>query len=1157
MERMQEAGNTDPGIKSEQTEAVKRKNKRKKPKKDSKNAAPSKETVDGIETTQRNTPTLMKELQDSNGNATVSSARQKEIRFERNVNKLQSYINSSRKTPIKKTENADVPLKPESSDAATSFSKDDLKEEKPKPNIIDGGCKLKTPLLRTPLLKEENSQGPLLNPGINLENVCATKQSSPEKAIQSPSIVTHSEVEDTVRLTIYPAPARPQSTDSEDAESVEVRHVELRPVTLVLPREELAWFKQQNIYPLKVVSPRFPRAVFHCRLCSFHISSIAEVYRHIKDERHVNLQRMEMTKRTANLMPDPSPAMIEIIGQLVENVYNVSGLLQKDLDARAAAVHSITQLIESNFPGLCVRTYGSYVTGLGLQNSNVNLSLVKRGSLTDSPGLIIISILNLLRSYSSTWGNVEEDFNCRVPIIHFEDLQQQVKFSVVVDNDNAYQTTLLLREYQRLDRRFAVLTVAFRIWACICELDRPELGTLPAHAYSLLVLYFMQQHDILPVLHRRKSKKEDDVARQDGADAALEDGADAADVVVTCATADIDDTFLTAAEFLEKREPNGWSLSPLPLGKLWLDLLKFYAFGFGHNETAVCVRTADRVTRASKNWGNRRLAIEDPFHTNVNMASPLGHMQSFDYFQDAIRIVHNYFWTPQTQDGPLYHHLIPASECATDTGTERNNKMNISRAEAETRMKQLKNEDLFWIFHPDMFLPSYALPVICNICTKSGHTKAKCPELDVPKVGAIPPPDVAYFGLLDIVCWNIFRNFSQQESDQHTRKTIRGDLERFIRSQYPDASLTLYGSSCNGFGMADSDVDMCLMFESNADGSGLDMASIVSKLAKLLRKDRHFCDVVPITSAKVPIVKLRHRLTNLESDISLYNQLGRRNSQLLATYSAIDPRVRILGYMAKLLAKQCQIGDASRGSLSSYAYILLVLHYLQQVNPPVIPVLQEIEVPGVDKSKFQTEGWNTWFFEDVSNLGRVWPHCGANREPPSTLWLGFLLYYAEVFDYRQRVVTIRQKSPLYRLEKMWTDRAIGIEDPFDLNHNLGSGLSLRMGAYIRRVFVAARRFFQTPVRHLPPSFKTLEAYLFNAKKMIPFGPPPNDRGCLICGKVGHKAKECPFGRNNRRPAKAKPSPQLDRPIVRSNNAPNRRDLPGKWRDPNPPPARPQ
>lgn len=48
--------------------------------------------------------------------------------------------------------------------------------------------------------------------------------------------------------------------------------------------------------------------------------------------------------------------------------------------------------------------------------------------------------------------------------------------------------------------------------------------------------------------------------------------------------------------------------------------------------------------------------------------------------------------------------------------------------------------------------------------------------------------------------------------------------------------------------------------------------------------------------------------------------------------------------MTKLLAKQCEIGDASRGSLSSYAYTLMVIHYLQQVKPPVIPVLQEVHL---------------------------------------------------------------------------------------------------------------------------------------------------------------------------------------------------------------------
>lgn len=40
--------------------------------------------------------------------------------------------------------------------------------------------------------------------------------------------------------------------------------------------------------------------------------------------------------------------------------------------------------------------------------------------------------------------------------------------------------------------------------------------------------------------------------------------------------------------------------------------------------------------------------------------------------------------------------------------------------------------------------------------------------------------------------------------------------------------------------------------------------------------------------------------------------------------------------------QRCDIGDASRGSLSSYAYILMVLYFLQQREPPVIPVLQEV-----------------------------------------------------------------------------------------------------------------------------------------------------------------------------------------------------------------------
>ena len=39
----------------------------------------------------------------------------------------------------------------------------------------------------------------------------------------------------------------------------------------------------------------------------------------------------------------------------------------------------------------------------------------------------------------------------------------------------------------------------------------------------------------------------------------------------------------------------------------------------------------------------------------------------------------------------------------------------------------------------------------------------------------------------------------------------------------------------------------------------------------------------------------------------------------------------------------CGVADASQQSLSSYAYILMLIHYLQRTKPPVLPVLQKVK----------------------------------------------------------------------------------------------------------------------------------------------------------------------------------------------------------------------
>jgi terminal uridylyltransferase len=87
-------------------------------------------------------------------------------------------------------------------------------------------------------------------------------------------------------------------------------------------------------------------------------------------------------------------------------------------------------------------------------------------------------------------------------------------------------------------------------------------------------------------------------------------------------------------------------------------------------------------------------------------------------------------------------------------------------------------------------------------------------------------------------------------------------------------------------------------------------------------------------------------------------------------------------------------------------------------------------------------------------------------------------------------VSIRQKAKLGRFQKLWTSKCIAIEDPFDLNHNLGSGLSrkstfwlsfflmflificLTVNNFIIKTFRKGRMHFGTPITREELSLRT-------------------------------------------------------------------------------------
>ena len=98
-------------------------------------------------------------------------------------------------------------------------------------------------------------------------------------------------------------------------------------------------------------------------------------------------------------------------------------------------------------------------------------------------------------------------------------------------------------------------------------------------------------------------------------------------------------------------------------------------------------------------------------------------------------------------------------------------------------------------------------------------------------------------------------------------------------------------------------MDICLRFTIDEPSPELNMAEQVVKIADCLSKNPKIRKVMYVKWDKVPIVKFKLPSLKLEGDISLYNSLALHNSAMLATYAAIDERVKIMGYCIKVFVK--------------------------------------------------------------------------------------------------------------------------------------------------------------------------------------------------------------------------------------------------------------
>jgi hypothetical protein len=173
-------------------------------------------------------------------------------------------------------------------------------------------------------------------------------------------------------------------------------------------------------------------------------------------------------------------------------------------------------------------------------------------------------------------------------------------------------------------------------------------------------------------------------------------------------------------------------------------------------------------------------------------------------------------------------------------------------------------------------------------------------------------------------------------------------------------------------------------------------------------------------------------------DICFLNDIAVANSGLIREYALVDPRVRKLMMAVKLFAKDRNMNSAKDSFISSYAWVNLVVFYLQCVG--AVPLLQDAGlmkqvdfVPNREGNVWHTiNNLDTWYlrWNQVKDVWSQPPHL-EDASVPALLY-GFFEFYSRRFPSATYVVSIKEGAiEMSKLDSPKPALFFSIEDPFE------------------------------------------------------------------------------------------------------------------------------
>ncbi|XP_054271458.1 poly(A) RNA polymerase, mitochondrial [Macrosteles quadrilineatus] len=274
-------------------------------------------------------------------------------------------------------------------------------------------------------------------------------------------------------------------------------------------------------------------------------------------------------------------------------------------------------------------------------------------------------------------------------------------------------------------------------------------------------------------------------------------------------------------------------------------------------------------------------------------------------------------------------------------------------------------------------------------------------------------------------------------------------LEAAVSGLFPRAQVRLFGSSVNGFGRQGCDLDLVLQLDNRSEEEdtqcrlmfhakpSLNVRSQTQRhidgLADMVQWFLPGCmDVRRILQARVPIVKFRQELTDIDCDLTLTNMAAVFMSELLYLFGSCDCRTRPLVFTVRRWAADVGLTNPSPGRwVSNFSLTLLVIFYLQWSK--VLPTLDQLrQLAGKADRRIAEDGVNCTFLRDPSKISP-----SDNSSSIEELLLGFFEYYAG-FDFCSQGISLGPGAPVRKRDHS----AMFIVNPLEPHLNVSQNVSL-------------------------------------------------------------------------------------------------------------------